>query len=87
MDEQIVAQVEQQVSIKQETQQVSIHKKSLDYDIIVNVFLITQFVIAIATITTSQDEGDNDHKKTIIEIQQHEQLQQTLQTNEICVME
>jgi hypothetical protein len=40
----------------------------------VDVSLITSFVVVIATIVTSQEEGDNGHTQTITKVQQQEQL-------------
>ncbi len=78
MDEHIITQVEKQVStkisVKLEAQQVSTHIKSLDYAIIVDVFLTTSFVGAIVIVVTSHEEGNNGHTQTITEVQHQEQL-------------
>ncbi len=73
MDEQIVTQVEGQISIEVlvelEAQQVSAHIESPDYATIADASLIASFITTIATIVISQEEGDNGHTQTIIEVQ------------------
>ncbi len=65
MDELAITQVEQQVLVEPKAQEVFAHIQSLYYAIVVDVSLITPFVITIVIVATSQEEGDNGHTQTI----------------------
>jgi hypothetical protein len=73
VDEQIVTHVERYVLVedlaKPEAQHVFAHTKSLNYVVFANVYLTTLFITTIAIVVSSQEEGDNGHTYTIIEVQ------------------